>query len=210
MGFPGCSVVKNIPVWSLGREDHLEKEMATHSSILAWEIPWTEEPGRLQSMGSQRVWHNCVQTHTHTHIHVLGTALSQLTPYAQTYSCYFISRTLSPSSIQSPDWKVNGKERTLLKYHHPVTPGMMSCPPPQRTETSTRVVKLGSCINLPNLLTIQSPRVHAWSLHRRYTVGSFPTLLVAATATKIQKSLQLVKSDPSDIDLYVEKGTESP
>ena len=43
------------PVRSLGREDPLEKEMATHSSTLAWRIPWTEEPGRLQSMGSQRV-----------------------------------------------------------------------------------------------------------------------------------------------------------
>ena len=42
---------------SLGREDPLEKAMATHSSILAWEIPWTEEPGGLQSMGSQRVGH---------------------------------------------------------------------------------------------------------------------------------------------------------
>ena len=41
-------------VWSLGREDSLEKEMATHSSILAWKIPWTDEPGWLQSMGSQR------------------------------------------------------------------------------------------------------------------------------------------------------------
>ena len=45
-------------VRSLGLEDPLEKEMATHSSILAWEIPWTEEPGGLQSMGSQRVGHN--------------------------------------------------------------------------------------------------------------------------------------------------------
>ena len=45
-------------VRSLGREDPLEKEMATHSSILAWEIPWTEEPGGLQSMGSQRVGHD--------------------------------------------------------------------------------------------------------------------------------------------------------
>ena len=44
-------------VRSLGREDPLEKEMATHSSILAWRIPWTEEPGRLQSTGSQRVGH---------------------------------------------------------------------------------------------------------------------------------------------------------
>ena len=42
----------------LGREDPLEKEMATHSSILAWRIPWTEEPDRLQSMGSQRVGHD--------------------------------------------------------------------------------------------------------------------------------------------------------
>ena len=42
-------------VRSLGREDPLEKDMGTHSSILAWEIPWTEEPGGLQSMGSQRV-----------------------------------------------------------------------------------------------------------------------------------------------------------
>ena len=44
--------------WSLGQEDLLEKEMATHSSILAWRIPWTEEPGGLQSMGSQRVGHD--------------------------------------------------------------------------------------------------------------------------------------------------------
>ena len=45
-------------VQSLGLEDPLEKEMATHSSTLAWKIPWTEEPGRLQSMGSQRVRHD--------------------------------------------------------------------------------------------------------------------------------------------------------
>ena len=59
MGFPGDSVVKNLlpiqemQVRSLGWADPLEKETATHSSILAWEIPWTEEPGRLRSMGSQ-------------------------------------------------------------------------------------------------------------------------------------------------------------
>ena len=45
-------------VRSLGWEDHLEKEMATHTSTLAWEISWIEEPGRLQSMGSQRVGHD--------------------------------------------------------------------------------------------------------------------------------------------------------
>ena len=59
-------MVKNLPamqeMWviSLDREDPLEKGMATHSSILAWKIPWTEEPGRLQSMGSQRVGHDLV------------------------------------------------------------------------------------------------------------------------------------------------------
>ena len=56
--------VKHLPairetwVRSLGWEDPLEKEMATHSSTLAWKIPWTEKPGRLQSMGSQRVRHD--------------------------------------------------------------------------------------------------------------------------------------------------------
>ena len=60
MGFHGGSAAKNpLPtqetlVQSQGWEDPLEKEMATHSSILAWEIPWTEEPGGLQSMGLQK------------------------------------------------------------------------------------------------------------------------------------------------------------
>ena len=59
-----AQTVKNLPameetqVWPLGQKDPLEKGMATHSSILAWRIPWTEEPGRLQSMGSQRVGHD--------------------------------------------------------------------------------------------------------------------------------------------------------
>ena len=50
--------VRETQVQSLGREGPLEKEMATHSSILAWRIPWTEEPGGLQSMRSQRVGHD--------------------------------------------------------------------------------------------------------------------------------------------------------
>ena len=67
MYFPGRSEVKNQPatqelqemqIRSLGREDALEKGMATHFSILAWRIPWTEEPGGLQSIGSQRVRHD--------------------------------------------------------------------------------------------------------------------------------------------------------
>ena len=53
-------VIREIEVQSLGRGDPLEEEMATHSSILAWRIPWTQEPGRLQSIGSQRVRHDWV------------------------------------------------------------------------------------------------------------------------------------------------------
>jgi len=52
---PGIREVRETWVQSLDREDLLEKEMATHSSILAWKIPWMEETGRLQSMGSQKV-----------------------------------------------------------------------------------------------------------------------------------------------------------
>ena len=65
-----AQMVKHLPttwetwVRSLGQEDPLEKEMATHSSTLAWRIPWTEDPGRLQPMGSQRVRHNFTFTFT--------------------------------------------------------------------------------------------------------------------------------------------------
>ena len=64
MGFPGAHLVKNLPamqetqVLSVGGEDPLEMEMATYSSILTWKIPGTEEPGRLQSMGWQKVGHD--------------------------------------------------------------------------------------------------------------------------------------------------------
>ena len=64
MNYNIAQTVKNLPavqetwVRFLGREDPLEKEITTHSSILAWEIPWTEEPSGLQSMGSQRVGHD--------------------------------------------------------------------------------------------------------------------------------------------------------
>ena len=63
-GFPGGSDGKSLPaMWetqvrSLVQEDPLEKEMGTHSSILAWKIPWMDKPGRLQSMGSQRIRHD--------------------------------------------------------------------------------------------------------------------------------------------------------
>ena len=76
---PGGPVIKNLPanvgdagdtVWSLGQEDPLVEAMATHSSILAWRIPWTEEPGGLQSMGSHRVRHDWVTAQAHVCVHV--------------------------------------------------------------------------------------------------------------------------------------------
>ena len=87
MGFPDVLAINNLPakqetlVGSLGREDSLEKEMATLSSVLAWEIPWTEEPGRLTAHGWQRVRNDlatkpplhiyiyiCIHMYTHTYI----------------------------------------------------------------------------------------------------------------------------------------------
>ena len=68
-------MVKNLPatqetqVQSLGQEDPLEKEMATHSSILAWRIPWTEEPGRLQSIGSEL---DTTEATEHAHTECVG------------------------------------------------------------------------------------------------------------------------------------------
>ena len=76
---PGGTVVKNLPamqemwVQSVGPEDPLEKEIPTHSSILAWEISWIQEPGRLQSMGSQVTG---ASTHLHTQsMHLTWTKL---------------------------------------------------------------------------------------------------------------------------------------
>ena len=77
-------------VQSLSQEYSLEKEMATHSSILAWEIPWTEETGGLQSVGSQRAGHNWVTKHAHTHGY---------RPWSQVYGC-----GLEPVQICSVSW----------------------------------------------------------------------------------------------------------
>ena len=103
---PGASIlpretqmVKNLPVMpdtrvqSLGGEDALEKEMATCSSILAWRIPWTEEPGRLQSMGSQRVRHDWA-TSLSLSLPRVGTGLALGTP--QWAPCPQETRTGAP------------------------------------------------------------------------------------------------------------------
>ena len=68
-GSPGDAGVKNLPamqetqVWALGQGQHLEEEMATHSSILAWEIPWIEEPGGLSPRGHKGVGHDLATKH---------------------------------------------------------------------------------------------------------------------------------------------------
>ena len=90
-------------VWSLGWEDPLEKGMVTHSSILAWRIPWTEKPDGLQAMGSQRVRHNWATNtftfHTfHTHFRIICSSSVK--------NCWYFDRTC----IESIDW--------LRKYGH--------------------------------------------------------------------------------------------
>ena len=85
---------------SLGWEDPLEKEMATHSSILAWEITWTVEPGELQAMASQRVGHDLAikqqqQQHTHIYGNMKNQDTIQCVPCSpspqQRYSCYLVN-----------------------------------------------------------------------------------------------------------------------
>ena len=89
MGFPDVSAIKNLPakqetlVGSLGRENSLEKEMATLSSVLALEIPWTEEPGRLPAHGSQRV-RNDLATKPPLYIYIY------IYIYMYTYVCIYI------------------------------------------------------------------------------------------------------------------------
>ena len=73
-------------VQSLGREDPLEEDMAAHSSILAWRIPWTEEPGGLQSMGSQRVGYQQVCTHTEKSSHLLSLQAAEKLEFELSFS----------------------------------------------------------------------------------------------------------------------------
>ena len=65
--------VQEMWAWSLDWEDPVEKEMATHSSTLAWEIPWTEEPGGLQSLGLHTVGHDWTTEHTHMYLYFCDT-----------------------------------------------------------------------------------------------------------------------------------------
>ena len=92
-GFPGGSLVKNPPlmqemwVQSLVKSGRSQKEMAIHSSILAWEIPWTEEPGGLQSMGSQRVKHDLATKEQQCYISLLTAQIAFVVKSGLTHLC---------------------------------------------------------------------------------------------------------------------------
>ena len=106
-----CPQCRRPGVWSLGLEDPLKKGIATHTSILAWRIPWTKEPGRLQSMGSQRVRHDWATEHAH---------MSRQSP-GEIFSIFLINQ----------DWH----------YHHFFSrfPGTMKLPQPSTSEEGARV-----------------------------------------------------------------------
>ena len=110
-GFPGGSVsqesavIQETQVWSLGQEDLLEKEMPTHSSILAWNIPWTKEPGGLQSMGHKKL----DITWRLNHHHALGQLFSDFFSIRTPCPCRLFHRTPKcitgkSSSFESSEW----------------------------------------------------------------------------------------------------------
>ena len=92
-------------VRSQGQEDALEEGLATHSSIFAWETPWTEQPGRLQSIRLQRVRHDWSNlAHTYTHIHTLTEGSTLMTSTSHR-SCLLISSSLGVKISKSEFWE---------------------------------------------------------------------------------------------------------
>ena len=121
MNYPIVQTVKNLPamqetrVRSLVQEDPPEKGMVTHSSILAWRIPWPEKPEGLQPVGSQRVGHNWVvntHTHTHTHTHKVITAWKKMFDMVM-YKLYSILWIMCKGGILMP---TSFLENSLVKW----------------------------------------------------------------------------------------------
>ena len=113
-----AQMVKNLPtMWetrvpSQDGEDPLEKGMATHSSVLAWRIPWTEKPGRLQFVGSKRVDTTEQLTHTHTHTHT-DLSLRHSSPLFPLPLC-LVSQTLVSS-----EWLPSGLPPSATPFSSP-------------------------------------------------------------------------------------------
>ena len=120
----------------LGQEDPLEKEMATHSSTLAWKIPWTEEPGRLQSMGSQRVRHDWATSLPRN----FSLSFCTFQPSQIKFSCLPVSRVECMLKLPSLDlvFSSNRGELETLGAAYPaetLSPGGSA--PPSGTKTSS-------------------------------------------------------------------------
>ena len=113
-------------VWSLGQEDPLEKEMATHSSILAWEIPCTEEPGGLQSMGLQRVGHDLATEHAC--LRYLINLLSSKVPWWKKVKVTQLCPTLCDPGLYTP-WNSLGQNTGVgsLSLLQGIFPTQVSC-----------------------------------------------------------------------------------
>ena len=105
--------MRETRVWSLGWEDPLEKEMATHSSTLAWKIPWTEEPGRLKSMGSQRVGHDWA-----TSLLIILDLLGHLSPTTLSEGYIRIKVRFWPNSWLNEFWPNESSHYLLAKRCH--------------------------------------------------------------------------------------------
>ena len=154
-----AQMVKHLPamwevwVWSLGWEDPLEKEMATHSSILAWKIPLTEEPGRLQSMGSQRVGHDWV---TSLHLH---TCCYLKQPFKVSRLFILPMGKLRLRIVEYLAYTVNG--RVEIWTH--VTPAQKHMLFPSFTSTSGLCVEFGSSSVL--LLFLQWKNLNMSKIH---------------------------------------------
>ena len=118
--FPGNSVVKNLPAntedsgLTLVLEDHLEEEMATHSSILAWQIPWTEEPGKLQSRGCKESdTTKCLSIHTQAKwfpLRSIRRKICPLSPRLLNIVLEFLQESWARKwNKKHPDWKKESK-----------------------------------------------------------------------------------------------------
>ena len=110
--FKNLPVKQEMLVWSLVQEDPLEKEMATHSSILAWEIPWTEEPGGLQSLGLQKnqtLWHELATKQKQQQV---------LWNKVDNRGCYFdwVGQTISETIVRAETWMKGevGQSRRII------------------------------------------------------------------------------------------------